>query len=239
MNSEQTTKQQPCASPHRPSRWCRLLLAALSVKLLLLGGLAYDAVQGRSPESLLPTSAHAAEGAAPATPIISPLPEAGPTSVSPALPAPAQEGSRAPSTTLPGIGTRGANATGADSPDLSREALIRRQDELARKEEELKSLERELDARLEQMQVLENRLQIMITDAKGTTDAKLRHLVDVLSNMKARQAATVLETLDQRVGVKILANMRGRQAGEILTFMNPERAASLAEALSRMQMPVE
>ena len=248
MNSEQTTKQQPSASPHRPSKLCRLLLVALSVKLVLLGGLMYDALKGDMPVHSFPSSAHAAQagaGAAPATPIISPLPEAGATTASPGSQAPAiGKGSGYGSTSLPGIGAAGAtsqiaNATAASTPDLSREALIRRQDELARKEEELRNLEKDLNARLEQMQVLENRLQIMINDAKGTTDAKLRHLVDVLSNMKARQAATVMETLDQRIAVKVLANMRGRQAGEILTFMNAERAAGLAEALSRMQMPLE
>ena len=65
------------------------------------------------------------------------------------------------------------------------------------------------------------------------------HLIDVYSNMKAKQAASVLETLDERIAVKILAGMRGRQAGEILTYVNPQKAARLSESLTKMQMPLQ
>ena len=147
--------------------------------------------------------------------------------------------------TLPQVPDRpkvvaGQNATqaGAGGP-LVREALVRKQEELARKEQELRALDTELSDKLEKMQLLENRLTIMMKDAEDTKDAKFRHLVDVLSNMKAKSAAQVLETLDRKIAVRVLAGMRGRQAGEILTFVKPEIAASLTEALTRMQLPLE
>lgn len=122
---------------------------------------------------------------------------------------------------------------------MTMEALNRKQEELNRKEQELKALQTELNKRLEEMQILEVRLQTMLKDAEQTKDAKYRHLVDVLSNMKSRQAAEVLETLDEKIAVRVLAGMRGRQAGEILTYAKPTKAARLAEQLSRMQMPFE
>jgi flagellar motility protein MotE (MotC chaperone) len=125
------------------------------------------------------------------------------------------------------------------SPSVSLEALNRKQEELGRKEQDLKTLQAELDARFQQMQDLEQRLKIMLKDAEEMKDARYRHLVDVLSNMKARQAAEVLSTLDEKVAVRVLAGMRGRQAGEILSLADPIKAARLAEALSRMQMPLE
>jgi flagellar motility protein MotE (MotC chaperone) len=140
----------------------------------------------------------------------------------------------------------GANAgqTGATAPPTPlqpdiRDNLSKRQEDLSRKEQELRVLESELNSRLERMQMLENRLGEMMKEAEGTQDAKFRHLVDVLANMKARQAAAVLETLDQKVSVKLLAGMRGRQAGEILTYVKPEIAAKLTEALARMRLPLE
>jgi flagellar motility protein MotE (MotC chaperone) len=171
---------------------------------------------------------------------------AAPPAVTPSLPggpnaadAPAAPQQRA----LPSISSRQppqGNATApAGSPDLVREALARKQEDLARKDQELRVLDSEISAKLEQMQILENRLAAMIKDAENTRDAKFRHLVDVLSNMKARQAAAVLETLDQKIAVNVLAGMRGRQAGEILSFVRPETAAHLAEALARMQLPFE
>lgn len=139
---------------------------------------------------------------------------------------------------LPSIGSGGAQALSQDS-EAARDLLARRQEDLSRKEQELRVLESELNNRLEQMKILENRLSSMIKDAEGTTDAKFRHLVDVLSNMKAKQAAAVLETLDPKIGVKVLSGMRGRQAGEVLTYMRPEVAAQLTESLARMQLPLD
>jgi len=171
-----------------------------------------------------------------------PGPEAG--RVLPTIGGPAAPGGAAQK--LPGAaggtaqtgGQTTALATGQSDAEL-RDVLARRQEDLARKEQELRVLERELADRLERMQMLENRLGTMLRDAEETNDAKFRHLVDVLSNMKARQAAAVLETLDPKISVRVLAGMRGRQAGEILTFVRPEIAARLSESLARMQLPLE
>ncbi|MDR0339703.1 MAG: hypothetical protein LBH65_05430 [Desulfovibrio sp.] len=174
------------------------------------------------------------------------LPPAVPGVSSPEPPASGPEQNRA----LPAIASSGAsqalapatgNGTQRESllaPDV-RDGLARRQEDLARKEQELRVLENELAARLERMQILENRLSEMIKDAEETGDAKFRHLVDVLSNMKSKQAAAVLETLDPKIAVRVLAGMRGRQAGEILTFVKPEIAAKLSESLARMQLPLQ
>ncbi len=123
--------------------------------------------------------------------------------------------------------------------DFVRASLTGKQEALARKEKELRALEADISGKLEKMQLLESRIQTMMKDAEETRDAKFRHLVDVLSNMKAKQAAATLETMDQRIAVKLLAGMRGRQAGEILTYVKPEVAAHLTEALARMQLPLE
>jgi flagellar motility protein MotE (MotC chaperone) len=135
------------------------------------------------------------------------------------------------------------NNAGAAAPpaqnSLTLDAMNRRQEELDRREQVLRSLEQELDERLGQMQALEMRLQTMLKDAEEARDNKYKHLVDVLSNMKSRQAAEVLESLDEKIAVKVLAGMRGRQAGEILTYAAPGKAARLTEALARMQLPLE
>lgn len=159
--------------------------------------------------------------------------EAQPTPAS--APSPAAS---AASTAPPSGGGLGA-ATGGQNGQLNREDLNRRQEDLSRREQELKSLEQQIDAKLAQMQDLEARIKIMLKDAQGMKDEKLRHLVDVYTNMKAKQAAAVLETLDEKIAVRILAGMRGRQAGEILTFVQAEKAAKLSEALTRMQLPLE
>ncbi|MGE4299606.1 MAG: MotE family protein [Desulfovibrionaceae bacterium] len=138
-----------------------------------------------------------------------------------------------------GQGMASSSGAGQSSSSLEKEALLRKQEELNRQEQDLKSLQQDVDAKLVRLQELEAKLGRMLEEAKATKDAKLKHLVDVYSNMKAKQAATVLESLDERIAVKILAGMRGRQAGEILTFVGAEKAARLSEALTKMQVPFE
>ena len=117
--------------------------------------------------------------------------------------------------------------------------LRRRQEELQRKEQALQALERELDAKLNRLQQLENRLQAMLDEADVLRDGKIKHLVDVYSNMKPREAARALEALEEPVAVKILSGMRGRNAGEVLSFVDAEKAARLTEALTRIHIPLQ
>lgn len=119
------------------------------------------------------------------------------------------------------------------------EALKRREEELRRKEQSLKQLEDEIDEKLVRLQQLETKLAGMIKQAEEIKDNKLKHLIDVYSNMKAKQAAVVIETLDPETAVKILAGMRGRQAGEILTNVKAQRAALLTEMLTNLQAPFQ
>ena len=255
------TKQQRSATNLPPSKLCRLLIIAFALKLAVLGVLILEpllpAIQSEEGFSLARifsldaapggSAAVAATGeSAGAPPALSPvLPDQnGGTAPVPRPEAPMETGR-----VLPAIGQRPSEgpaggpaapgATNGTSYSDVRDALARRQEDLARKEQELRVLESELSSRLEKMKMLENRLATMIKDAEETNDAKFRHLVDVLSNMKAKQAAAVLETLDPKIAVRVLAGMRGRQAGEILTFVKPEVAAKLTESLARMQLPLE
>lgn len=253
-------KQQPSATTKRPSRLCRLLLVLVGCKALLLGTVLFEPLFdfGSSSSNVVATwkAPTVAENAVPAQAVQAAhgaaVPEEPVTQAvavaAPGVPQPSQ--SAAP-VEIQQPRTRGgsgvafaavqANPSRQATPqsNLSLEALNRKQEELARKEQDLRNLQAELDARFEQMRELEQRLQIMLKDAEEMKDARYRHLVDVLSNMKARQAADVLATLDEKVAVRVLAGMRGRQAGEILSFVDSAKAARLTEALTRMQMPLE
>jgi hypothetical protein len=121
------------------------------------------------------------------------------------------------------------------SPDVN--ALLKRQDELDQREQSLKTLEAELNNRMTKLKDMETSLKAMLEEAKGIKDQKLKHLIDVYSNMNAKQAAKVLETLDNAIAVKILAGMRGRQAGDVLNNMEAKKAAGLTEMLTSMQLP--
>lgn len=119
---------------------------------------------------------------------------------------------------------------------LTIQQIRARADALDRQEQALKTMEADLNARLAKLQELETMLKGMLDQAKSIKDENMRHLIDVYSNMKAKQAASVMETLDENIAVKILAGMKGRQAGEILTGVSAKKAAKLSEELTKLQM---
>ncbi len=110
-----------------------------------------------------------------------------------------------------------------------------REQALDKREADLKALEMELDEKLVRLREMEVRMQGLIDAAAAIRDEKMAHLIDVYSNMKPKQAAQVLGTLEDATAVKILAGMTGRKAGEILSSVRADRAAKLSEALTRMQ----
>lgn len=154
--------------------------------------------------------------------------------------APGKPGGNATAATA---GKPAANATAAatnSSESAKTEAeqvqdLNARQLALDKKEAELRALEMELDEKLEKLKAMEVRMQALIDSAGSIQAEKMQHLVDVYSNMKPKQAAQVLETLDEPIAVRILAGMSGRKAGEILSSVRPDQAARLSEALTRLQ----
>lgn len=110
-----------------------------------------------------------------------------------------------------------------------------REQEVRKREAELKSMEAEIDAKLENLRAMEVKMENLLKSAGTIQDEKMQHLVDVYSNMKPKQAAQVLENLDESIAVRILAGMSGRKAGEILSFVRAERTAKLSESLTRLQ----
>jgi len=223
LSRKNSTKWPRSGTSPRVCKVIRLLLAVVTIKLLVLAGIFF------MPEfSLTPgvVEAIAQEEAAPAAaPTESAEPAGSPAPANATAPEQAPAAQVEPTPPQPVL--------------LDREALAARQEELNRKEQALKTLEENLEAKLVELKQLEAKLQVMLESAGEVKDQKLRHLVDVYSNMKAKQAAQVLESLDEDIAVRILAGMRGRQAGEILTFVKPEKAAVLSEALTKMQLPFE
>ncbi len=213
-------KWRRCATGTTLSRLFNGLVFVLLVKLAVLGSLLLD-LPGRVVGTVQGVQqAQVEEQGAPLPP--STMPEALAQDAQP----------------TPPVDPQAATAPAPESEDTG-DTRRRREEDLQRREQSLRQLEKEIDDKLVRLQQLEARLQRMLEDAKGVQDEKLRHLIDVYANMKAKQAATVIETLDPNIAVKILAGMRGRQAGEILTNVQAEKAAKLTEMLTKMQVPFE
>lgn len=120
---------------------------------------------------------------------------------------------------------------------LDWQELGKRKEELDRREQAIHEMEAKIDQRVKDLAALESSIKTMLDQAQQMKDEKLKHLIDVYTNMKPKQAGEVLETLDENIAVKILAGMKGRQAGEVLTGVSAKKAARLSEMLTRFQLP--
>jgi flagellar motility protein MotE (MotC chaperone) len=131
------------------------------------------------------------------------------------------------------------DATDAPQGSLSEDWARLREKERnqERREQDLKLLEQSIDRKLALISEQQAELKRLLDMVVEVRDSKLKHLVDVYTNMKPKQAAEVLETLDEEIAVKILAGMRGRTAGEILSFVDARKAATLSSRLTHMQIP--
>ncbi len=139
------------------------------------------------------------------------------------------------------------NATKGESKNQKKDTSISeemarlqaKRQELKKKQENLQDLEKKVDKKIEKLKKMQANIQKMLDEAKTVKNEKIKHLVDVYSNMQPKRAAQALETLNQDIAVKILAGMRGRTAGEILSFVKSDRAAKLSEELTELQIPFE
>lgn len=112
----------------------------------------------------------------------------------------------------------------------------RKQQELARREQEVLMLKQQMEQRLEELQNAEKKVQDMLREAKDVEGKKINGLIAMYTNMKPKQAAKAIESLDERVAVKILTGMSPKQAGDILSYADPLKTAKLTELLSRMRI---
>ncbi len=122
------------------------------------------------------------------------------------------------------------------NPYISPDSLKYREAELARKEEELLTLQQQMNSRMDELNQLEGRIGDMVNNANVLQDDKFKHLISTYENMKARNAAQALATLDEKIAVQILNGMKSQQAGEIFSYMEPMHAARLSEALAKLDL---
>lgn len=118
---------------------------------------------------------------------------------------------------------------------ISAQELQKRSDALDHREQSLNTIEENLNARMAKLKDLETILKKMLDEANSVKDTRMQKLIDVYTNMKPQQAASVMETIDVPLAVKVLAGMKSRQAGEILNKMSKTKAAKISEELIKLQ----
>lgn len=113
-----------------------------------------------------------------------------------------------------------------------KEALDRREAELAKLEEELQRQKGELDQKIKKLEAMRAEISETLKERVVQDQEKVAKLVDVYSNMKPSQAAKVIENLNEDLAVAVLDRMKKKNAADILNMMSSEKAKALSEMLT-------
>ena len=222
----------------RPLPWTIAVMAVLlPIKLALLLEAGVPGLGLR--RSVLAQAQAAEQGAKPAehgahkptaqqTPV-QPVP-AGPSAPAPA-PAPVQPAAAAPSE--PAI------------PDSERTVLLELRDRralldtkeqaLASQEALLAATERRLQARLDQLGALQTRLEELDGSRRDHDAANWRGIVKTYESMRPRDAAAILNDMEEAVLLQVLDRMKEVKAAPILAAMTPERARTATTQLAQLR----
>ncbi|PJC71423.1 MAG: hypothetical protein CO017_00105, partial [Zetaproteobacteria bacterium CG_4_8_14_3_um_filter_59_5] len=82
------------------------------------------------------------------------------------------------------------------------------------------------------LEELEARIKDMLAQEQSINNKKIKRLTAVYEGMKADKAAPVLAQMDLQTVVQMFSRMDEKQVGKILSFLPPEKAVKISQALT-------
>src|SRR5690606_22357856 len=86
-----------------------------------------------------------------------------------------------------------------------------------------------LDKRIRQLEEMRGQIGQVLKDRVELDQEKVGKLVDLYSNMRPKQAAEIIGSLNEDLAVEVLAKMKKKSAAEIMNLLPPEKAKVLSE----------
>jgi flagellar motility protein MotE (MotC chaperone) len=113
-----------------------------------------------------------------------------------------------------------------------RNELEQRSRDLDMRESLLKAAEKQLEARINELRELESRANSAMQNKAEGEAQRLKNLVTMYDNMKAKDAAKIFDRLDMRVLIDVASLINPRRMSDILAQMTPEAAERLTIELA-------
>jgi flagellar motility protein MotE (MotC chaperone) len=113
-----------------------------------------------------------------------------------------------------------------------RQELDARARELEIRENLLKSAEKRLDVRSDEVKGMESQVNGAAQKNDQNAAARLKGLVTMYENMKAKDAAKIFDRLEMRVLIDVVSQINPRRMADILAQMQPENAERLTVELA-------
>ncbi|ETR74189.1 MAG: FlaA locus 22.9 kDa protein [Candidatus Magnetoglobus multicellularis str. Araruama] len=128
-----------------------------------------------------------------------------------------------------------------------REKLIRERQKLETERQHLETVKKEIDEKIARLTGIQETVQKKIKKQEAliaeynamqenTMDRQFKHLLKIYSSMRSKKSAKLIDKLDMDIAIRLLSEMKGEQVGQILSYVPPEKAATLSERLARSKM---
>lgn len=118
-----------------------------------------------------------------------------------------------------------------------RELLDARGEQLETQDALMLAAEQRLNERVAELRTLETTVNELLGHLDEEQETRLTALVDVYQRMRAKDAATVFDGLDDGVLVQVASRMRQANLAEVMGRMNPDRARHLTQMLADRARP--
>ena len=113
-----------------------------------------------------------------------------------------------------------------------RQELDQRERELAMRETMLQAQEKRLEDKVNELKDIESKITAANQKKQDTELAKLKGVVTMYENMKAKDAAKIFDRLDIRLATEVANQIAPRRMSDILAQMSPETAERLTVELA-------
>ncbi len=118
-----------------------------------------------------------------------------------------------------------------------KKTLDARESDLNKLEEELQKQKDVLEKRLAELEEVRGKISARLDQKVKVDQEKVESLVSVYANMKPAQAAKVIEGLNEDLAVEVLTKMKNKSAAEILNLMDSEKAKKISEKYAGYREP--
>lgn len=118
-----------------------------------------------------------------------------------------------------------------------RQALDARGEQLETQDALMLAAEQRLNERLAELRQLETTVNDLLGRLDEEQETRLAALVDVYQRMRAKDAATVFDGLDDDTLVQVASRMRQANLAEVMGRMDPNRARALTQMLADRARP--
>jgi flagellar motility protein MotE (MotC chaperone) len=110
--------------------------------------------------------------------------------------------------------------------------LTKKEEQLKQKEEYLAQMEQEVEKKLKDLMAIQKEIQAYRAEREEGQASKVRSLSKIYGTMKPKEAAKLLENLEENLVVEVISTMSATEAANILSNMDVKKAAKISQALS-------